>query len=140
MEVSEVEFGREQWGKSGPDVMLARSFDEALDLALRELPVKFDVDVPWGGVSRNESGSIDCWVGGGERIYREALQHDNVSEVHLTHIDMTLDIDQSDVSKSAVAYFPLEDLERNGFEETSRVQGGRLCTFCVYKRGPRKKG
>lgn len=112
----------------GPDVKLARTFDEALHLS-RELSGNNDLC--------KTDGDIDCWVAGGERIYREALQHSICQEVHLTHIDMTLE-DQTSEEKS-IAYFPIDCLTQNGFEEVSRVNSG-LCTFSVYKRQlPAKK-
>jgi len=131
---------------SGPEVKLARSFDEALDLASREIAAShFEmqsgnaaVDNDTGDTCRSKNvknGTIECWVAGGELIYQEALQHNKADEVHLTHVDMTVDLDQCQTTKSAIALFPVDVLERNGFEEVSRVISG-ICTFCLYKRQP----
>lgn len=103
---------------SGPIVMVARSFDEALEMASHE-----------AAENDNSNGEIQCWIGGGERIYEEALQHQNATEVQLTCVDMTVDTTGND----AVACFPLHLLESCGYEEVSRVERG-VCTFCVYRR------
>ena len=71
------------------------------------------------------------WVAGGERIYKEALQHDNAVDVHLTHIDVSVG---KRVAKDAdIAYFPQDTLESSDFREVSRSTDG-ICTFCLYKR------
>ncbi|KAL3816509.1 hypothetical protein ACHAXA_011314 [Cyclostephanos tholiformis] len=61
-----------------PMVKLARSFDEALDVASDEMLSL--------GKGKCEGRAIECWVAGGERIYREAIRY-GASEVHLTHVD-----------------------------------------------------
>ncbi|KAL7531849.1 hypothetical protein ACHAXR_004269 [Thalassiosira sp. AJA248-18] len=127
--------------KSGPKLKLARSFDEALDLASHESLLHANLETQSGNTStdndkyyndayQNEDGEIDCWVAGGERIYKEALLHENANEVHLTHVDMDV---KSETPASATAYFPMEFMTRGGFEECSRVHSG-VCTFCLYKR------
>mmetsp|Transcript_38798 Transcript_38798/g.81254 ORF Transcript_38798/g.81254 Transcript_38798/m.81254 type:complete len:247 (-) Transcript_38798:80-820(-) len=133
--------------RSSPEVKLARSFDEALDMASKELipPAKNTTgndDDDRGrckNFTKNNDDAIQCWVGGGERIYKEALGHDNASVVQLTHVDMTVDLDkqrESSTKRSATssfAFFPLEYLERSGFQEVSKVNSG-MCTFSTYKR------
>mmetsp|Transcript_14607 Transcript_14607/g.31782 ORF Transcript_14607/g.31782 Transcript_14607/m.31782 type:complete len:272 (-) Transcript_14607:230-1045(-) len=123
-------------GSSGPEVKFARSFDEALDLASHEISSGYEKigDVRRDELLLDEKGLIQCWVAGGERIYQEALQHNNASDVHLTHVDMT--VDQTTIN--SISHFPLEYLERHGFEEVSRIDSG-ICAFCVYKRQPRHK-
>ena len=111
-----------------PELKLASSFNEALDLASQLS------DTAATGESQNSNDTINCWVGGGQYIYQEALQHDNATEVHLTHVDMKADITE----KNAVAYFPVEHLKRHGFEEVSRVDSG-ICSFSLYKRQPQDK-
>lgn len=117
---------------SVPEVKFARSFEEALELAsLESLEIngrKVDDDEPL-----DKNGTINCWVAGGERIYREALQHGNVSEVHLTRVDMTVDLTTR--KTNTVAFFPVEYLDRYGFEEVSMVNSG-ICSFSVYKQRP----
>ena len=77
---------------------------------------------------------IQCWVAGGENIYREALRHNNAVEVHLTHVDMSIDT----TLKCEVVYFPMASLVEHGFQETSRRDEG-ICSFCVYKKSSQKK-
>lgn len=134
----------------GPEliVKLARSFDEALDLASDEealLQSGIVKDVPDENqtdddhrttiIDNTNSQTIDCWVAGGENIYREALLHENAKEVQLTHVDMEVNLDQCESSsaRSSIAYFPLEEMKRQGFKRVSSVSSG-LCDFCVYKR------
>ena len=51
-----------------------------------------------------ELDDIDCWIGGGERLYRDALLHPSAQFLHLTEVDMmeNLSIGRDD----SVAYFP----------------------------------
>ena len=109
---------------TGPQIILARSFDEALDMSSGML-------VPAGNNQTISTDDIDIWVAGGERIYREALQHNNAKEVQLTLVNMSVDPVES--KGATIAYFPLEYLER--FQEVSRVtvENG-ICTFSVYRK------
>ncbi|KAL7523916.1 hypothetical protein ACHAWF_000746 [Thalassiosira exigua] len=104
-------------GSAGMAVKLARSFEEALDLASLELSNDDEsrrLDNAASGVgSIDTHGDIDCWVVGGERIFQEALEHTNAKEVHLTHVNMTY-LDGTNVTKGAITRFPLEYLENNG--------------------------
>ena len=70
---------------------LARSFNDALVLA-GDMTKNNDC-----GEAHNDKNedSIDCWVGGGERIYAEALKHPKCHEVHLTQVDVEIDFDPS---------------------------------------------
>jgi len=131
-------------GRNRPKVRVARSFEEALEMASQEMSVYKDCSSSSTAVNANgrdgmhqnkEGGEIECWIGGGERIYQEALQHDSCKEVHLSHVDMTVDLNDEANAKKEVAYFPMDSLEGNGFEEVkvSRVTSG-ICTFCLYKR------
>ena len=70
-----------------PEIMIAHSFDEALDVASTKILQSSDEE----SVNGSSSNDIDIWVAGGERIYKEALQHDNAVDVHLTHIDMSVE-------------------------------------------------
>lgn len=50
-----------------------------------------------------ELDDIDCWIGGGERLYRDALLHPSAQFLHLTEVDMeNLSFGRDD----SVAYFP----------------------------------
>lgn len=121
-------------GDESPEVKLARSFDEALDLASHEILLGNEmIDGDGCGKHLGKNGLIECWVAGGERIYQEALQHNNASEVHLTHVDMSV----GQAKTNSIAYFPLVYVERHGFQEVSRINNG-ICAFCMYRRQPRQ--
>lgn len=97
------------------DLLLASSFEEALELARSK--------------KSTDDGKIDCWVGGGERIYKEALRHPDAVEVQLTHVDMTVDTEHS----RDVAFFPVEDMNANNFVEVSTKSIG-VCEFKVMRK------
>jgi len=95
---------------------LARSLDEALDVARglatdlentndnslqphKEL--KSDVtlhnnnentDLNPFSTLHSSNGNLRCWVAGGERLYEEALQHPSALELHLSVVDVEIDI------------------------------------------------
>ena len=98
-------------------LLLARSFEEALDLARMEKCNDADGDM------------IDCWVAGGQRLYQEALRHPAAMEVQLTHVDMTVDTHRF----RDVAFFPLKDVYANNFVEVSSTKIG-ICDFKVFKQ------
>jgi dihydrofolate reductase len=113
-----------------PVVKLARSFDEALDMASDEISSGEGTAEGRGeNVGDCKSETIECWVAGGERIYSEALRHGNANEVHLTHIDKSVDR----TTNRDIARFPMACLKDHGFEEISRRNSG-ICSFRVYKR------
>ena len=123
-------------GGDFPVVRLARSFKDALEM-VSEYYVEDDVDViPFRCDERiddNHDGiltdRIQCWVAGGENIFREALRHDNAVEVHLTHVNMSIDTTPT----CKVVYFPMATLVEHGFQETSRRDDG-ICSFRVYTK------
>lgn len=121
-----------------PAVRLARSFDEALDMASKDL-LPIDDGTTYGdqGGILNDEGlhDIHCWVAGGEMIYKEALQHCNASVVHLTHVDMI--VKQNFLQHHAIAHYPAKDMERGGFREIRRENKGGI-TFCLYKKQCKK--
>jgi dihydrofolate reductase len=108
-----------------PMVKLARSFDEALDVASDAMLSS--------GEGKREGRAIECWVAGGERIYREAIRY-GASEVHLTHVDVAVD----QTTDREIAYFPLDCLREHGYEETSRRDIGR-CSFRVLTKDLQRK-
>ncbi len=89
---------------------LARSFEEALDMA-RDLAETGndtrrraeDVDLKNSSDCTLHS-NIQCWVAGGERLYEEALQHRSVLELHLSVVDLEIDLTSTGVED--VAMFP----------------------------------
>jgi len=97
------------------DLLLASSFEEALELARLK--------------KSTDDGRIDCWVAGGERIYKDALRHPDAVEVQLTHVDMTVDTNHS----RDVAFFPVDDMNANNFVEVSTKTIG-ICKFKVMRK------
>ena len=118
--------------RGGPELKLARSFEEALDIAYALI----------NPVEHNEAASIHCWVAGGSDVYKEALQHCNLQEVNLTYVDnckIDEEIDQLNFNEQHnVTFFPMGVFHQIGFNEVSRSRDG-ICTFCVYIR-PRRGG
>ena len=116
--------------RGGPDLKLARSFDEALEIA----------HTLCNSEKNNEVESINCWIVGGGDVYREALQHVNLQEVNLTFVDNCIideELDQQNVNEQYnVTFFPMDIFVRLDLDEVSRSRDG-TCTFCVYKR-PRR--
>ena len=111
---------------------VASSLDEALDLA-RDLATELDnnnVDSGKGLVAfkdfmhyadseksdsnnnrkpipsflSSNAGNLQCWVAGGEQLYEEALQHRSALELHLSVVDVEVDVSSRDVAH--VAMFP----------------------------------
>ena len=121
---------------------IARSFPEAMRLAEDSDPMKKgddDCGTSHFQLSRESVGSssLPCWVVGGQGIYEEALTHEAAEEVHLSVVDM--DVDVSD--KKEVARFPPQDSWRHRFEEVARktyssLDGGNTpdFTYHVYQR------
>lgn len=121
-------------------IRIAKSFVEALRLAKEFSPATNVGPHERGGDgSDDELGAIDCWVGGGELIFEEALKHPNAQEVHLTEID--LDVPFNSHSESNVARFPRKYTWDRHFmlsEKREGVYSGKggspFYTFTVYKR------
>ena len=121
MKESDLQHLNEQRG--GPELKLARCFAEALHFAYELNHSK----------NQCEKEVIDCWVAGGEGIYREALTHGSLREVNLTHVDMQIDEDLNQFQENnRVTFFPMEIFHQIGFNEVSRSVGDSCC-FCLYK-------
>jgi len=116
-------------------VKIARSFPEALVLA-KTLATKEEGRPSLG---RHD---LDCWVGGGERIYEEALRHSLARELHLSVVDT--EIETSD-TQSKFTLFPAKYRWDHIFKEESRLfvkkseEDNVTCdsysfTYYVYKR------
>jgi dihydrofolate reductase len=109
-------------------VLLARSFDEAVELANAEKHkrmIKSETDE-----HNVVNETLDCWVAGGEAIYRDALHHSDAVEVQLTHVDMVIDTNQF----REVAYFPVGDMNSDAWEKVSSCRDGELCEFKVWRK------
>ena len=116
-----------------PELMLARSFDEALELANAEKHKKRTLQSDYNeNTDNNENAAIDCWVAGGEAIYREALQHADAVEVQLTHVDMMVDTNQF----GDVAYFPLGHMNTDDDDVWTNFSLRRVgeCEFKVWRK------
>ena len=109
-----------------PQIMIACSFGDALHIASTKILQRSDEESV-----NTSSNDIYVWVAGGERICKEALQHDNAVDVHLTHIDVS--VGKRVAKDAAIAYFPLDTLESSDFREVSRSIDS-ICTFCLYRR------
>ena len=114
---------------------LARDFNDALGLAgdmITDMTTESSSDAP-----NATDNAIDCWVGGGERIFNEALQHPKCREVQLTQVDVDIDFDPA----QDVALFPrkytwdrfyaLQD-KREG--KLSGIENAPRYEFVMYKR------
>jgi len=116
-------------------VKIARSFPEALVLA--KTLAKQEEGRP--SLGRND---LDCWVGGGERIYEEALRHSSARELHLSVVDK--EIETTD-TESKFTLFPAKYRWDHIFKEESRLvvpkseedkatPDSYSFTYYVYKR------
>lgn len=117
------------------NVKVARSFDEALVLA-NDLSAKIkDKDRYYATLdqSGNDDG-IFCWVGGGEKIYEEALHHPCASVLHLTNVDISIEDSLYEGSnQDRVSRFPDRNTWIHQYRKVSSYVDG-VCTFCVYKK------
>ena len=128
---------------------LARSLDEALDLArdiLAEVDGKNDdeknpesrTQINDHVASENEnngngndskpmipslsssSDNIQCWVAGGERLYEEALKHKSALELHLSVVDVEIDL--TSIAVKHVARFPAKYRWDHNYEHISETR------------------
>lgn len=113
-----------------PALLLASNFEEALKLASLEKRQRTEQpNNDYDDDDDDGNDDIDCWVAGGEAIFKEALKHPNAMEIQLTHVDMVVDTNQF----RDVAFFPLEDMNTNDFDEVSTRSIGN-CEFKMYRR------
>jgi dihydrofolate reductase len=110
------------------DLRLARSFSEALHLA-RELDDRIEKDI--------DSNSLTCWVGGGEKVYEEALRHSSAAELHLSWVQVAIPL-PSGRESTKVAQFPAKYRWDNRFKPVSEKvypkSGTKPCfVYSVYK-------
>uniref|UniRef100_A0A7S4JNT2 Bifunctional dihydrofolate reductase-thymidylate synthase n=1 Tax=Odontella aurita TaxID=265563 RepID=A0A7S4JNT2_9STRA len=119
------------------DIIIARNFLQALSLA-KDLEDE----------NCTEECKIDCWVGGGQRLYEEALGHVGAHELHLTTVQTDIDVVQSKTDLGngyplPVAMFPAKYRWDNHFKQIGQWQGeesGSISSsrlkyfFTVYER------
>lgn len=92
-------------------ITVVRSFPEALHLAKNLV-----------NNSEENDGTLECWIVGGERIYNEALSHPSAFELHLTIVDMDVDVSKltNDNLNTDVALFPPKYRWDRHFKEVQR--------------------
>jgi dihydrofolate reductase len=106
-------------------ISIAKSFPEALSLAK-----EYD----------NTSGDdIDCWIGGGEKIYEEALQHPSAHQVHLTIVDLDVDMNADEIKD--IAMFPAKYRWDRNFKRISILKSSEesLHSFTTHVYEYKKK-
>lgn len=114
------------------DVEIATSFPEALHLAKQR-------------VNENEKDNgLECWVVGGERIFNEALNHPSAKELHLTIVDMDVDVSnlKNEHLNTQVALFPAKyrwdrhfhEMERSSHETTDEDGNPLRFEHIFYRR------
>ncbi len=127
---------KEDINSSGIDnVHLVRSFGDAL--AHNETLIS-SLSVPDNGNDTN----FKTWIGGGQRLYEEAIRHPNSSEIRLTTVhSKTSDEIITGKNRLPVAFFPakyrwdntfkeIKELRRSSVDETS----GLSYTISVHRR------
>eukprot|EP00544_Gedaniella_sp_CCMP2646_P003571 CAMPEP_0202491282 /NCGR_PEP_ID=MMETSP1361-20130828/8392_1 /ASSEMBLY_ACC=CAM_ASM_000849 /TAXON_ID=210615 /ORGANISM="Staurosira complex sp., Strain CCMP2646" /LENGTH=241 /DNA_ID=CAMNT_0049121301 /DNA_START=187 /DNA_END=912 /DNA_ORIENTATION=- len=92
-------------------IEVVRSFPEALHLAKNLV-----------SNDKENDGTLECWIVGGERIYSEALSHPSAFELHLTIVDMDVDVSKlaNDNLNTDVALFPPKYRWDRHFNEAQR--------------------
>ena len=126
--------------QSTTDVQVARSFPEALHLAKMQTEK-----------GQRDEETIECWVVGGERIYNEALKHPSAKELHLTLVDIDVDISALEKGPQGVnphvALFPAKyrwdrnynEISQSSHETTNPDGTLYRYTHTVYKRKKQQK-
>ena len=98
-----------------PNIHVTACLDTALDLARQlllanESGPRASTNLSDGKddsttISDSDDTTIECWVGGGERIFDEALMHPSAHRLHLTIFDMVVPL-EAGLDMSNVARFP----------------------------------
>eukprot|EP00546_Thalassionema_frauenfeldii_P008867 CAMPEP_0178909752 /NCGR_PEP_ID=MMETSP0786-20121207/8709_1 /TAXON_ID=186022 /ORGANISM="Thalassionema frauenfeldii, Strain CCMP 1798" /LENGTH=197 /DNA_ID=CAMNT_0020581913 /DNA_START=288 /DNA_END=881 /DNA_ORIENTATION=+ len=121
------------------DVHLVRSFEEALECSQKL--ERLDA------VSRNDDDEeevttdIQTWIGGGQRIYEEAIQHENAFEIRLTTVHSKTPNEILMEGCKQVAFFPTKDNWDNIFNEERSLRksgkddfSGLFYTVAIHRR------
>ena len=109
-------------------IKLVNSFQEALNLA-KVLMKNIN--------GEDDKHNIFCWIGGGERMYEEALRHPNAEEIHLSVVDKEIEVTRGTV------FFPArhrwDQLFREQYKEvfSPKDKNDFGFTYYVYKRNRR---
>jgi len=110
-------------------IRVVPSLAKALDLA-RELLSNETAD------DKGPSPSIECWVGGGERLFEEALMHPSAQTLSLTVVDTEIALEGLD-DVTTVARFPPKyrwDFKFKQVSADERTDGPVNFTHYVYER------
>lgn len=112
---------------------IARSFPEALHIAKTLV-----------NEGEQKGDTLECWIVGGERIYNEALNHPAALELHLTIVDMNVDVSKltNENLNTSVALFPAKyrwdrhfnEVQRSDHETTDGDGNPLKFTQVVYRR------
>ena len=88
------------------ELHIAKSLDEALHLAKDLVPCNV-----------GEMNGLQCWVAGGERLYTESLKHPSAQELHMSVVDLEIDVTDDHGNVQNVAYFPARYRWDNNFRQ-----------------------
>ena len=97
------------------EVMIVHSLSEALDLARRL--VELEPGITETNVTTDD---IDCWVAGGQTIFHRAVLHSSAWIIHLTNINIYVDV--TSYSPSEIARFPPKYHWDHRFTKASSIE------------------
>jgi dihydrofolate reductase len=100
------------------EVLIVRSFPEALDVARRLDENKTSIGT--GSLGNSMTDDINCWIAGGQGIYHKSVLHPSAYTIRLTVIN--IDVDVTSYSPSEVARFPPKYHWDNRFNEVSSIK------------------
>ena len=119
---------------------VSKSLDEALHLANN-----------LSGSGNGEAAEISrlvCWVAGGERLYEESLKHPSAEELHLSEVDLEVDVSNDNGKIHDISFFPARYRWDNVFKLVSSHEYPEIAdedfhtpgfTYNVYKRLRRQR-
>lgn len=131
--LSSLENNASQNISKNPSLELVSSFPKALELAKRKC---HDEDAATCQESITVAHNLQCWVVGGEQIYKEALQHPAAQELHLSTVNIHVEFGPTE----NVARFPSRETWAAIFEQSSPSQhfdasdGVPSFEYTVYRR------
>ena len=116
------------------EVLIVRSFPEALDVARRLV----ENESSTGSSGNCLTDDIDCWIAGGQGIYHRSVLHPSACIIHMTVIN--IDVDVSSYSPLEIARFPPKYHWDNRFTLVSSIENitydeeAIKFTQCIYKK------
>ena len=89
----------------------AKSLNEALQLAKK---LHDDDNNNNNNDTDSKEEELQCWIAGGERLYIESLKHPSAQELHLSEVDLNIEItttadsdsDSGNNRQQNIAFFP----------------------------------